>query len=84
MGILLAFAVGYAVGARAGSQDFDDIVRSFKSVRESEEFADLVGAIRTHMAHTLREVAGMVDGTGTETFTPQDLVERVKGLVRRD
>jgi hypothetical protein len=84
MGILLAFAVGYAVGARAGSQDFDDIVRSFKSVRESEEFADLVGVIRTHMAHTLREVASLVDGAGAEAFTPQDLVERVKGLVRRD
>ena len=41
MGILIAFAAGYVFGARAGSQDFDDVVQALQAIRESEEFHDL-------------------------------------------
>ena len=42
MGILLAFAAGYVLGARAGSEDFDDVVEALQAIRQSEEFHDLV------------------------------------------
>ena len=38
MGILLAFAAGYVLGARGGSEDFDDVVQAVQAIRQSEEF----------------------------------------------
>ena len=90
MGILFAFAAGYVLGARAGSQDFDDVVEALQAIRQSDEFNDLVKSLRSHAAHTLRELATMLDkasgegGTGFSSMTTQDLVDRVKSLVDRD
>jgi hypothetical protein len=82
MGILLAFAVGYAIGAKAGSENFEEVVDSLKAVRDSEEFASLIKALRSHAGHTLRELASVVDGTGSaSTGSTQDLVERVRKLI---
>ena len=81
MGLLLAFAVGYVVGARAGSDDFDEVVQALQSIRESEEFHDLLRVLRSHAGHTLRGLADVVDGTKPSSINTQDLVERVKRLV---
>ena len=86
---LLAFAAGYVFGARAGTQDFDDVVQALKAIRDSEEFHDLLGSLRSHAAHSLRELAAILDrsDTGERTLsavTTQDLVERVRSLVGRD
>ena len=48
MGILLAFAVGYVVGAQAGSEGYEEVVTSLKLVRDSEEFKALLSALRSH------------------------------------
>ncbi len=89
MGILLAFAAGYVLGARGGSEDFDDVVQALRAIRQSDEFEDLLKSLRSHAAHTLRELATMLDRTGAEgdgltSMTTHDLVERVKSLVGRD
>jgi hypothetical protein len=89
MGILIAFAAGYAFGARAVSQDFDDVVQALQAIRQSEEFHDLLRSLRSHAAHSLRELASMLDqgsadGRALSTVTTQDLVERVRSLVGRD
>ena len=88
MGILLAFAAGYFLGARAGSEDFDDVVDAVQAIRQSEELNDLVGSLRSHAAHTLREVASLLDRTRLakgrrRVITTQDLVDRVRNLVGR-
>jgi hypothetical protein len=83
MGVFIALAVGYVIGARAGSKDLDQVARSLKALSESDEFADLVSAVRSHAGHTLRELAGMIEGTAEELETG-DLVDRVRYLfVRR-
>ena len=74
-------AAGYVVGARAGSDDFDEIVQALQALRDSEEVHDLLRALRSHLGHTLRGLADVVDGTKAATVTPQDLVERVRRLV---
>jgi hypothetical protein len=84
MKLLMIFAVGYVVGARAGSDELEDIKGALRAIRESEEFDDLVAAVRTHVAHTLREVASMVDKVGPDPVGGQDLVDRVRLLVARD
>jgi hypothetical protein len=86
MGVLLAFVVGYAIGARAGTESFDDVVDSLKAVRNSEEFQSLLKALRTHAGHALRELATVVDGSavvdgpGPQPRSNQDLVDRVRKL----
>ena len=84
MGLFLAFGMGYAIGARAGSRDLDAIMSSLNAVRESEEFHDLIKAVRSHVGSTLRELAKMVDAGVMESASTQDLVERVRHLIGRD
>jgi hypothetical protein len=80
--MLLAFVVGYAVGAQGGTENFEEVVDALKAVRDSEEFGSLVKALRSHASHALRELAIMVDGSGSESSSSaQDLVERVRKLI---
>jgi hypothetical protein len=82
MEILVAFAVGYFIGARAGSEGFDDVVNSFDAVRESDEFKGLVAAVRSHVSHTLLEMSSIVGGDAkTPVKSVGDVVSRVRNLV---
>ncbi|HUF32461.1 MAG TPA: hypothetical protein VMN58_04535 [Acidimicrobiales bacterium] len=84
MGVLLAWALGYVVGARSGVKDFDDVVEALKELRDSEEARDLWSVIRTHLAHALRSAAETLEAPeppGVEE--PNDLVDHVKLLMKR-
>jgi hypothetical protein len=86
MGLLVAFAAGCFLGARAVREDLGDIKRSLQAVRSSDEFHDLVAALRTHAGQTLRHVADGLERTGTpgdDDMTPEDLVARVRHLMGR-
>ena len=83
MGVFVALAVGYFVGARAGSKDLDQVTRALKALSASEEFADVVSAVRSHVGHTLRELAAMIEGAPDEP-NAHDLVDRVRHLFVRD
>jgi len=80
MGIFVALAVGYVVGAKTGSKDLDNLTKSLRALRESEEFADVVAAVRSHLGHTLREVANTLDGSGAADRQSGDMVDRVRQL----
>jgi hypothetical protein len=84
MGLLVAFAAGCFIGARAASEDFGDVAESFRAVRDSEEFHDLVAAFRSHAGQTLRRLAEMVETSAPATKDDEDLVARVRSLVRQD
>ena len=56
MGTLFGFAVGYVIGARAGSEGFDDLLRALSAIRESEEYRGFMTSLRAHVMHTLRDV----------------------------
>jgi hypothetical protein len=82
MEILVAFAVGYFVGARAGSEGFDDVVNSLQAVRDSDEFKGLVAALRSHVSHTLLEMSSIVGGDAKlPVKSVYDVVTRVRNLV---
>jgi hypothetical protein len=86
MGLLLAFAAGCFLGARAGREDLGDVKRSLQALRSSDEFRDLVAALRSHAGQTLRHLADGLEGTGTlgvDDMTPEDLVARVRNLMGR-
>jgi hypothetical protein len=85
MGYLIAMVLGYLLGARTG-KDMDHLSTSIKALRESDEFADVVSAARSHVGHTLRGLASMVDGAeapgrAESDDQPQgDLVDRVRHI----
>lgn len=84
MGVLAALAVGYVIGARAGSKDLDQVTRALKALSTSPEFADVLSAMRSHVGHTLRELGGMIEGTQDDAEgDTADLVDRVRHLFGR-
>ena len=83
MKVFLALAAGYVLGARTGSEHFEEVVRSVRAIKDSEEFHDLVASVRNHAGATLRELATMIDrpaGDGSDSAAAGDLVERVRHL----
>ena len=81
MGILLAFAVGYVVGAQAGTEGYEEIVVSLKSVRDSEEFKGLLSAVRSHAGFALSEIAQRLTTESQQPGPVQDVLDRVRGLM---
>lgn len=85
MGVLLAWAMGYVVGARSGVHDFDDVRRALKELRDSDEARDLWSVIRGHIAHALKSAAALMEQAEPPSVEmANDLVERVKLIMRRD
>lgn len=82
MKVFLALAAGYVIGARTGSEHFDEVVRSLRAIKDSEEFHDLLSSVRSHAGATLRELASMIERPtgGDEALAAGDLVERVRHL----
>lgn len=84
MGLLLVFAAGYVMGARAGGESLEEVIDAVQAIRESDEFHDLVSALRTHAADSLRGLATMMENGREPTdgrTTPGDLLDRVKLIV---
>ena len=83
MGVVLAFVVGYFVGANAGQETYREVVDSARAVRESPEFQGLVSSFRSHASSTLRQLATMAGGEEPRPFAPDDVVNRVRGMMSR-
>ena len=47
--------------ARGGSQALDEVIDAAKAVAASQEFEDLVRALRAHAGHLLQEVGRRID-----------------------
>jgi hypothetical protein len=86
MGLLVAFAVGYVIGARGGNEGFDEVVRATAAIRDSDEFRGLTEAVRAHAAHTFRELAARLDEAPDPEGEDQegDLLAQVRRLTRPD
>jgi len=82
MGMLFAFLVGWAMGTRGGEQSYDDVVNAFKEVRDSDEMATLMGALRTHTGYVLRQAADWLESSEATLPTSTDFIERVRGIVQ--
>lgn len=83
MGLLLVFAAGYVMGARAGNESLDELVDAVHAIRASDEFDDLVKALRKHAAHSLRGLATMLENGREPAIQrdPSDLLDRMKLIV---
>lgn len=81
MGVLFGFLVGWAVGARAGKQGYDDVVAAAKEVLRSEEVAVLQAALRMHTEYTLRQLADWLAETHESGGAVDDVMARVRRMV---
>lgn len=86
MGLLLVFAAGYVMGARAGGESLDEVVDAVHAIRQSDEFHDFVKALRSHAAQSLLGLATMME-EGREPSTASgdtgDLLDRFRLIVGR-
>jgi hypothetical protein len=82
MGTLFGFAVGYVIGARAGSEGFDDLLRALTDIRNSDEYKGFMDSLRSHLRHTLREVNARL-ATVAEEPEVDDPVARARARLGR-
>ena len=76
------FVAGWALGAKAGNQGFDDVVDTGKAIFNSKEFHDFVGVLRSHVGYSLRELGDLVTGDSPEPVG-EDLLDIVRRLAQR-
>ncbi len=69
MGLVMAFAMGYVVGARGGNEGLDEVIRSLRAIRDSPEMKDLVEAVRAHVGYTLASWPAGWTTTSDSTWT---------------
>jgi hypothetical protein len=85
MQILLSFFIGYFVGAKAGSSQFDEVLESARAVAESEEFQGLLLSLRTHAASTLHALGDLVESSpsaGTDDAN-DGVIDRVRKMMQQ-
>ena len=83
MGIVLAFAVGYCVGANAGQEGYRDVIDALHAVRDSDEFHALAAAVRSHAAASFKQLSALIDDEDGDRATPARLLDRVRDLMDR-
>ena len=84
MGLILAFIAGYVIGARDGSDALDEVIDAAKAVAGSQEFDDLVKALRAHAGHVLQEVGRQIDPSSGEPLSMASILGRAREFVGRD
>lgn len=70
--VVLALGIGYVLGARAGREHYDAIMRQARDVRERPEVQSAAGVVSAQaatIARRVRETLGQPVGTG-ESLTP--------------
>ena len=90
--VLLALAVGYVIGAKAGGKEIDQLGRSVTALLSTDEFVSVVTSARSQVSSTLRELASLVDGgtNGTSSTGSRfngatgDVIAQVRNLVTSD
>ncbi len=83
MGLVLAFIAGYVIGARDGSEALDEVIDAAKAVAASQEFEDLVKALRAHVGHVLQEVGQRIDPSSGEPVSMSTILGRARDIVQR-
>jgi len=77
MEALLAFYVGWTMGARSGPSGVEELNDAFVSLRESEEFGAFLVVLRRHLADIMRQAADQVEGVVGEGVNVPDVLATV-------
>jgi hypothetical protein len=80
VGLVLAFAVGWLVGNRAGNEGLDEMADAIRGVASSDELRGLFGALRSHTSHALKEVGARLTDDD-DPLTIEEVVDRLRQIV---
>jgi hypothetical protein len=83
VGLVLAFIAGYVIGARDGSDALDEVIDAAQAVAASQEFEDLVRALRAHVGHVLQEVGRRIDPSSGEPISMSTIIGQARDIVQR-
>jgi hypothetical protein len=83
MGLVLAFVAGYVIGARDGSEALDEVIDAAKALAASQEFDDLIRALRAHVGHVLQEVGRRIDPSSGEEMSMSSILAQARDIVQR-
>jgi hypothetical protein len=84
MGILMAFAVGYFAGGRAGGEGLDEVMAALKAVKESDEVEALLAALRAHAGFAFQELGKWLSAQPDQPINMHEALSRLRGMVRPD
>jgi hypothetical protein len=76
LGLLTAFGVGYLMAAQGGKEGVSEVVAAAKAVRESDEFAFFMKAVRSHTAEVFQELSKRISGDSSAPLSITTLLER--------
>jgi hypothetical protein len=82
MGILMAFAVGYFAGGRAGGEGLDEVIAALKAVKDSEEVEALLAALRAHAGFALQELGKRLSAQPDQPINMREALSRLRDTVR--
>jgi hypothetical protein len=80
LNLLASLAIGYVAGAKTGEKNIDELSRSLKALRQTDEFAQVISAARAQVAAMLRTTASLVEGEPARPGVTGDLAARVRYL----
>lgn len=60
MGTLLGFALGYYLGTKAGPNGIDDLLQSWRTIQESEDYQALAATVSATIASVMEQGQGAV------------------------
>jgi hypothetical protein len=75
-----AFYFGWALGARGGRKNLDEVSAALTSLRESEEFGALVLALRSHLVSTLHQTADWLQSSDKPASAVPDVLSWAREL----
>ena len=80
---LIAFYFGWTMGSRSGPEGAQELNDAIASLKQSEEFAAVMSAVRKHAAVIVRDVADRIEGSGLvdERGPVPDVLARVHELI---
>jgi hypothetical protein len=82
MRALVGFALGYAIGARMGSEGYEELRRAWQAIAESEELKGAVASARAFVENAVSQGGDAIAGRLRELGGANgDLVDRLRGIV---
>lgn len=85
MKVVLALVVGYLIGTKTGGEELERLGTAVKSLYDTDELAEVVTATRSQVAHVLRELASLTEGTAPKaSSSSRSMMAQVRQLIGPD
>ncbi|HVS68443.1 MAG TPA: hypothetical protein VHE56_07825 [Mycobacteriales bacterium] len=81
MGVLIAFFVGWTIGAKSGPEGQREVVSAAREVLGSDELAALRAAVRKHTGFVFREMADWLERSPGSGDAVDEVIAKARMLL---